>query len=88
MGSGRFFAMRQPPDNLLVAWFGANALAGLVGAPAIENAALGCANIGIGPAWIASPIGWALAGALGGAPTGPVLARLRIARPSESTAVP
>ena len=73
----QFFAFRSPPDNLLVAWFGANALAGFVGAPAIENVALGCANIGIGPAWIESPIGWALAGAIGGALTGLVLARLR-----------
>ena len=72
----QFFAFRSP-DNLLVAWFGANALAGFVGAPAIENVALGCANIGIGPAWIESPIGWALAGAIGGALTGLVLARLR-----------
>lgn len=27
-----------------------------------------CANIGIGPAWIESPIGWALAGATGQQP--------------------
>jgi hypothetical protein len=73
----QFFAFRSPPDNLLVAWFGANALAGFIGAPAIENVALGCANIGIGPAWIESPIGWALAGAIGGVLTGLVLARLR-----------
>lgn len=73
----QFFAFRSPPENLLVAWFGANALAGFIGAPAIENVALGCANIGIGPAWIESPIGWALAGAMGGALTGLVLARLR-----------
>jgi hypothetical protein len=73
----QFFAMRSPPDNLLVVWFGANALAGFIGAPAIENVALGCANIGIGPAWIESPIGWALAGAVGGALTGLVLTRLR-----------
>ena len=73
----QFFAFRSPPDNLLVTWFGANALAGFIGAPAIENVALGCANIGIGPAWIESPIGWALAGAIGGALTGLVLARLR-----------
>ena len=73
----QFFAFRSPPDNLLVAWFGANALAGLVGAPVIENVALGCAHIGIGPAWIESPIGWALAGAVGGGLTGLVLARLR-----------
>jgi hypothetical protein len=72
----QFFAFRSPPDNLLVTWFGVNALAGLVGAPAIENVALGCANIGIGPAWIESPIGWALAGGIGGALTGLVLARL------------
>jgi hypothetical protein len=76
----QFFAMRSPPDNLLVVWFGANALAGFVGAPAIENVALGCANIGIGPAWIESPVGWLLAGALGGTLTGLVLARLRISR--------
>jgi hypothetical protein len=73
----QFFAMRVPPDNLLVVWFGANALAGLIGAPAIENVALGCANIGIGPAWIESPLGWAIAGAIGGVLTGLVLARLR-----------
>ena len=73
----QFFAMRSPPENLLTMWFGANFLAGLVGAPAIENVALGCANIGIGPAWIESPIGWALAGAIGGTLTGLVLARLR-----------
>lgn len=73
----QFFAFRSPPDNLLVAWFGANAVAGFIGAPAIENVALGCTNIGIGPAWIESPIGWALAGAIGGALTGLVLARLR-----------
>ena len=73
----QFFAFRSPPDNLLTMWFGANALAGFIGAPAIENVALGCANIGIGPAWIESPIGWALAGAVGGALTGLVLARLR-----------
>ena len=73
----QFFAFRSPPDNLLTMWFGANALAGFIGAPAIENVALGCANIGIGPAWIESPIGWALAGAIGGALTGLVLARLR-----------
>lgn len=73
----QFFAFRAPPDNLLVVWFGANALAGLVGAPAIENVALGCAHIGIGPAWIESPAGWLAAGALGGALTGLVLARLR-----------
>ena len=74
----QFFAMRQPPDNLLVVWFGANALAGLVGAPAIENVALGCVNIGIGPAWIESPIGWLLAGAIGGTLTGLVLTKLRL----------
>ena len=73
----QFFAFRSPPDNLLTMWFGANALAGFIGAPAIENVALGCANIGIGPAWIESPIGWALAGAIGGVLTGLVLARLR-----------
>ncbi len=73
----QFFALRQPPDNLLVVWFGANALGGFIGAPAIENVALGCANIGIGAAWIESPIGWALAGAIGGVLTGLVLARLR-----------
>jgi len=73
----QFFAFRSPPDNLLVTWFGANALAGFIGAPAIENVALGCANIGIGPAWIESPVGWALAGGIGGALTGLVLARLR-----------
>ena len=76
----QFFAFRSPPDNLLVVWFGANFLAGLLGAPAIENVALGCANIGIGPAWIESPIGWALAGAIGGVLTGLVLARLRNSR--------
>jgi hypothetical protein len=76
----QFFALRSPPDNLLVVWFGANFVAGLVGAPAIENVALGCANIGIGPAWIESPIGWALAGAIGGLLTGLVLARLRNSR--------
>lgn len=76
----QFFAMRSPPDRLLVVWFGANFLAGLIGAPAIENVALGCANVGIGPAWIESPFGWALAGAIGGALTGPVLARLRNSR--------
>jgi len=74
----QFFALRAPPENLLTIWFGANFLAGFVGAPAIENVAVGCANIGIGPAWIESPIGWALAGAIGGALTGLVLARLRI----------
>ena len=73
----QFFAFRSPPDNLLVTWFGANAFAGFIGAPAIENVALGCANIGIGPAWIESPIGWALAGGFGGVFTGLVLARLR-----------
>ena len=73
----QFFAFRSPPDDLLTMWFGANALAGFIGAPAIENVALGCANIGIGPAWIESPIGWALAGATGGTLTGLVLARLR-----------
>jgi len=76
----QFFAFRAPPENLLTMWFGANFLAGFVGAPAIENVALGCANIGIGPAWIESPIGWALAGAMGGTLTGLVLARLRISR--------
>ena len=76
----QFFALRAPPETLLTIWFGANFLAGFVGAPAIENVALGCANIGIGPAWIESPIGWALAGAIGGALTGLVLARLRISR--------
>ena len=73
----QFFAFRSPPDNLLVAWFGANALAGFIGAPAIENVALGCARIGIGPAWVESPIGWLAAGALGGVLTGLVLARTR-----------
>ena len=73
----QFFALRSPPDHVLLLWFGANALAGFIGAPAIENVALGCANIGIGPAWIESPIGWALAGAIGGALTGLVLAKLR-----------
>ena len=77
----QFFAFRSPPDNVLTMWFGANALAGFVGAPAIENVALGCANIGIGPAWIESPIGWALAGAIGGTLTGLVLARLRATSP-------
>jgi len=76
----QFFAFRSPPDNLLVAWFAANALAGLVGAPALENVALGCANIGIGPSWVESPIGWVAAGALGGVLTGLVLTRLRISR--------
>jgi hypothetical protein len=76
----QFFALRSPPDNLLVVWFGANFVAGFVGAPAIENVALGCLNIGIGPAWIESPIGWALAGAIGGVLTGLVLARLRNSR--------
>ena len=75
----QFFAFRSPPDNLLTMWFGANALAGFIGAPAIENVALGCANIGIGPAWIESPIGWSLAGAIGGVLTGLVLSRLRAA---------
>lgn len=46
----QFFAMRSPPDDLLIVWFGADFVAGLVGAPAIENVALGCANIGVGPA--------------------------------------
>jgi hypothetical protein len=76
----QFFAFRSPPDNLLVPWFGASALAGFIGAPAIENVALGCTRIGIGPAWVESPIGWLAAGALGGAITGLVLARLRISR--------
>ncbi len=76
----QFFAFRAPPENLLTMWFGANFLAGFVSAPAIENVALGCANIGIGPAWIESPLGWLLAGAIGGALTGLVLARLRISR--------
>ena len=74
----QFFAFRAPPENLLTLWFGANFLAGFVGAPAIENVALGCANIGIGLAWFESPVGWVLAGAIGGALTGLVLARLRI----------
>src|SRR2546428_832688 len=73
----QFFAFRAPPENLLTVWFGANFLAGFVGAPAIEHVALGCANIGIGLAWFESPVGWALAGAIGGALTGLVLARLR-----------
>src|SRR5882672_8101523 len=73
----QFFAFRAPPENLLTMWFGANFLAGFVGAPAIENVALGCANIGIGPSWIESPLGWVLAGAIGGALTGLVLSRLR-----------
>ena len=76
----QFFAFRSPPDSILVGWFGANALAGFIGAPAIENVALGCTRIGIGPAWVESPIGWLAAGALGGALTGLVLARLRISR--------
>jgi hypothetical protein len=76
----QFFAFRSPPDDMLVMWFGANAVAGFVGAPAIENVALGCANIGIGPSWIESPFGWIAAGALGGVLTGLVLARLRISR--------
>jgi hypothetical protein len=29
----QFFAFRSPPDSLLVMWFGANALAGFIGAP-------------------------------------------------------
>jgi hypothetical protein len=73
----QFFAFRSPPEDLLTIWFGANALAGFIGAPAIENVALGCANIGIGPSWIESPVGWIAAGALGGVLTGLVLARLR-----------
>ena len=76
----QFFAFRAPRENLLTLWFGANFLAGFVGAPAIENVALGCANIGIGLAWFESPVGWVLAGAIGGALTGLVLARLRISR--------
>jgi hypothetical protein len=74
----QYFAFRSPPDPILMPWLGANALAGLIGAPAIENVALGCAHIGIGPAWVESPVGWLLAGAIGGALTGAVLARLRI----------
>ena len=73
----QFFAFRSPPDNLLVLWFGANALAGFIGAPAIENVALGCARVGIGPSWVESPIGWLAAGAIGGVLTGVVLTRLR-----------
>jgi hypothetical protein len=73
----QFFAFRSPPEDLLLIWFGANALAGFIGAPAIENVALGCARIGIGPGWIESPIGWLAAGALGGTLTGLVLAKLR-----------
>ena len=73
----QFFAFRSPPDNLLIVWFGANALAGFVGAPAIENVALGCARVGIGPEWVESPVGWLAAGALGGVLTGLVLSRLR-----------
>lgn len=46
----QFFVFRSPPEDLLTVWFGANALAGLIGAPAIKSVALGCANIGIGPA--------------------------------------
>lgn len=76
----QFFAMRSPPDGLLVVWFGANFLVGLLGAPAIENVAMGCLNIGIGPAWIETPFGWALTGGIGGVLTGLVLARLRISR--------
>jgi hypothetical protein len=76
----QFFAMRSPPDGLLVVWFGANFLVGLLGAPAIENVAMGCLNIDIGPAWIETPFGWALTGAIGGVLTGLVLARLRISR--------
>jgi hypothetical protein len=76
----QFFAMRSPPDGLLVVWFGANFLVGLLGAPAIENVAMGCLNIGIGPAWIETPFGWALTGGIGGLLTGLVLARLRISR--------
>jgi hypothetical protein len=72
----QFFAFRSPPDNLLVVWFGANALAGFIGAPAIENVALGCAKIGIGPEWTESTIGWIAAGAIGGGLTGLVLTRL------------
>lgn len=52
---------RTPPVNLVVVWFGANALTGFIGAPAIENVALGCTRIGIGPDWIESSIGWAAA---------------------------
>ena len=73
----QFFAFRSPPDKLLMVWFGANALAGFIGAPVIEGVALGCTRIGIGPEWVDSPIGWLAAGALGGALTGLVLARLR-----------
>jgi hypothetical protein len=76
----QFFAMRSPPDGLLVVWFGANFLVGLLGAPAIEHVAMGCLNIGIGPAWIETPFGWALTGGIGGVLTGLVLARLRISR--------
>jgi hypothetical protein len=39
---------------ILFGGLGANALGGLIGAPAIENVALGCARIGIGPEWVES----------------------------------
>jgi hypothetical protein len=80
VGGLQFVAFRAPPDPIIVLWVGANAFAGSIGAPAIENVALGCAHIGIGPAWIESPIGWLVGGAMGGALTGLVLAKLRIPR--------
>jgi hypothetical protein len=78
----QFFAFRAPPDDLLIVWFGANALAGFIGAPAIENVALGCARIGIGPEWTETAIGWLAAGAIGGALTGLVLTKLGVSSAS------
>jgi hypothetical protein len=63
--------------RFVVVYATANATAIALAGSAACGLQLGCANIGIGPAWIESPAGWALAGAIGGVLTGLVLARLR-----------
>ena len=70
-------AFRAAPDRLFAQWIVANAVAGLIAAPAIEHVVLGCALIGIGPEWLEGPIAWIVGGALGGVFTGLALAQLR-----------
>jgi hypothetical protein len=75
-------ALPRPRDRYLVPWIAGNAVAGLLGAPALENVLFRCYPTGIAPPWFeATPIGWIVTGAVAGALTGYVLARCRARAP-------
>ena len=76
-------ALPRPRDPYLVPWFVSNALAGLLGAPALENVLFRCYPTGITPPWFeATPVGWIVTGVVAGALTGYVLARGRARAPA------